>query len=119
MNVGPVYASSAGIERQTSEKKLQAVPSPPTAASGNSPQAKVVKTQDSPAPFTIPEHDVKVQWDTAAGRTLIYQVLDKQSGALVLQVPSAEVLSDIHQTQELLQRIASRATASASATTVK
>jgi|ERR1700674_2947258 len=121
MNVGPVHASSAGIERQTYEKKLQAAPSRslPTAAPGDSPQARVVKTQDSPAPFTIPEHDVKVQWDTAAGRTLIYQVLDKQSGALVLQVPSAEVLSDIHQTQELLQRIASRATASASATTVK
>jgi hypothetical protein len=26
MNVGPVHASSAGIERQTSEKKLQAAP---------------------------------------------------------------------------------------------
>jgi hypothetical protein len=26
MNVGPVHASSAGIERQTSEKKLHAAP---------------------------------------------------------------------------------------------
>jgi hypothetical protein len=40
MNVGPVHASSAGVERQTSEKKLQAAPSPPAAVSKNTPKAR-------------------------------------------------------------------------------
>jgi hypothetical protein len=69
---------------------------------------EIARTQNTPAPFLIPEHEVKVQVDTPADDILIYQVLDKQSGSLVLQVPSAEVLSGIHQSQELLQRIASR-----------
>jgi hypothetical protein len=34
MNVDPVHASSAGVERQPAEKKLYATPSPPTAALG-------------------------------------------------------------------------------------
>jgi hypothetical protein len=37
---------------------------------------------------------------------VVYQVLDKQSGALVLQVPSS--FRGILQTQELLQQIAAR-----------
>jgi hypothetical protein len=45
---------------------------------------------------------------------MISQVLDKESGALVLQVPSAEVLRGIHQTQELLHRIATRGKVSTS-----
>jgi hypothetical protein len=108
MNVGPVQVSSAGIGRQTPEKKLHAAPPPGSAGSGNGPKAEVAGTQNNPAPFLIPEHEVKVQWDTPADHIMVYQVLDKQSGALVLQVPSAEVLSGMHQTQELLQRIASR-----------
>lgn len=118
MNVGPVQTSSAGIERQTPEKKLPPALPKPSAVSANGPKPEIVQTQNSPAPLLIPEHEVKVQWDTPADHIMVYQVLDKQSGALVLQVPSAEVLSGMHQTQELLQRIASRG-ASASATTVK
>jgi hypothetical protein len=118
MNVGPVQTSSPGIERQTLERKVPATPPKSSAVAGNDPKLESLKAQNSPAPFLIPEHEVKVQWDTPADHIMVYQVLDKQSGALVLQVPSAEVLSGMHQTQELLQRIASRG-ASASATTVK
>jgi hypothetical protein len=77
-------------------------------------KAEIARTQNSPAPSLIPEHEVKVQWDTPEDHIMVYQVVDKQSGALVLQVPSAEVLSGMHQSQELLQRIASRRKASAS-----
>jgi hypothetical protein len=108
MNVDPVPTSAAGIERQTPEKKLHAVPSPRSTSSGNGPKAEVTRTQNSPVPLLIPEHEVKVQWDTPENHIMVYQVLDKQSGSLVLQVPSAEVLSGMHQSQELLQRIASR-----------
>lgn len=114
MNVDPVQASSAGIEHQTPEKKVHVAPPPPSAASGNTPKAEIARTENSPVPLLIPEHEVKVQPDTLANDIMIYQVLDKQSGALVLQVPSAEVLSGIHQTQELLQRIASRGKVSTS-----
>jgi len=49
-----------------------------------------------------------VQLDTSAKDVIVYQVLDKQSGTLVLQLPSAEQIRGIEQSQELLQRIASR-----------
>ena len=112
MNVDPVPTSVAGIGRQTPENKQHGVPAPRSAVSGNVPKVEIVRPQNIPAPFLIPEHEVKVQVDTPADDILVYQVLDKQSGSLVLQVPSAEVLSGIHQSQELLQRIASRGKAS-------
>jgi hypothetical protein len=114
MNLDPVPENTAAVERQTPENKQHAVPAPRSAVSGSSPKVEIARTQNAPAPFLIPEHEVKVQVDTPADNILVYQVLDKQSGSLVLQVPSEEVLSGIHQSQELLQRIASRGRALAS-----
>src|SRR5258708_13370201 len=108
MNVGPVKTSSPGIERQTPEKTVHVAPPPLSAASGSVPKAEIARTQNSPAPLLIPEHEVKVQLDTPEDDIIVYQILDKQSGALVLQVPSAEQLRGIHQTQELLQQIAAK-----------
>jgi len=108
MNVDPVKTSSPGIERQTPENKVHVAPPPLSAASGSAPKAEIARTQNDPAPLLIPEHEVKVQLDTPEDDIVVYQVLDKQSEALVLQVPSAEQLRGIHQTQELLQQIASR-----------
>ena len=56
----------------------------------------------------IPEYEVKVQLDMPEDSIIVYKVLEKESGAVVLQIPSAEQLRGIHQTQELLQRIAAR-----------
>jgi hypothetical protein len=108
MSVNPVPNSTAGIERQTPERKLQAVPIPRSAVSGSSPKAEIAKAQNIPAPSLFPEHEVQVQLDTLGADVVVYRVLDKQSGDLVLQVPSAEELRGIHQSQELLQRIAAR-----------
>jgi hypothetical protein len=107
MNVDPVHARSAGIERQTPEKILHVVP-PRSLDPASSPTTGTVPTQSNLVPLLIPEHEVKVQWDPEADQVMIYRILDKQSGNLVLQVPSAEILNSIHQTQELLQRIAAR-----------
>jgi len=107
MNVDPVQASAAGIERQTPEKKVAFAPSPFGTALGDAPTAEIAETQFSPAPSVIPEHEVKLQLDTSSDM-VVYQILDKQSGALVLQVPSAQQIRNIQQTQELLQRIAAR-----------
>jgi hypothetical protein len=109
MSIDPVRASKPGIELPTPEKKVHVAPPQPGAASGTTPKTEIVATQNASVPLLIPEHEVKVQLDTAADDIVIYQVLDKQSGNLVLQVPSAEQLRGIHQTQELLQQIAARA----------
>src|SRR5579863_5130352 len=108
MSIVPVQTSSPGVERQTPEKKVPAAPSKSIAVSGNGPYAETDKQQNITIAPLIPEHVVNVQWDTPADGIMVYRVLDKQSGSLVLQVPSAEVLNGIHQSQEVLQRIASR-----------
>lgn len=113
MSVDPVHGSSPVIERPTPEQKQHAVPTPRSADSGNKPLAtssrvELVKPRNVPAPLAIPEHEVKVVLDTPDNNTLVYQVLEKRSGDVVLQVPSAEQLRGVHETQELLQRIAAR-----------
>jgi hypothetical protein len=115
MSVDPVHASTAGIERPTPERKQHAVSNPRSAdpgnkSSGNSSKVEISKPRNISAPLAIPEHEVKVIIDAPGNDTLVYQVLDKQSGDVVLQVPSAEQLRGIHESQELLQRITARAT---------
>jgi hypothetical protein len=113
MSVDPVHASTAGIERPTLEKKQHPVPTPRGAdlgskSLGTNSKAEVAKPKNVPAPLLIPEHEVKVILDAPLHNTLVYQVLDKQSRDVVLQLPSAEHLRGIHESQELLQRIAAR-----------
>src|SRR5258708_35788756 len=112
MSVDPVHASPARIEPPTPEKKQHAVPTPRSADSGNlslaSAKVDTSRRQPSSVPLLIPEHEVKVILDTPVTNTLVYQVLDKVSGDVVLQVPSAEQLRGIHESQELLQQIAAR-----------
>jgi hypothetical protein len=124
MSIGPVQFSSPGVERPAPEKTVRGAPPPLSANPEISPKAEIVHIQNNPIRPLIPEHEVEVQWDTPADHIMVYRVLDKQSGALVLQVPSAEVLNEMIQTQELLQRIASReeisfSAASAATTTGK
>jgi hypothetical protein len=107
MNVDPVQVSSAGIERQTREEKVEVALRPRSAVSGNAPTPEIAETQSTPAPSVIPEHEVKLQLNTSSD-IVVYQVLEKPSGALVLQVPSAQQIRNIQQTRELLQRIAAR-----------
>jgi hypothetical protein len=107
MNVDPVQAVSAVIERQTRERNVHVAPPLPDGAPGDAPDPEIAQAQSPPVPPVIPEHDVRVQLDTSSN-VVIYQILDKQSSALVLQVPSAQQVRNIEQTQELLQRIAAR-----------
>jgi hypothetical protein len=100
-------------ERPAPEKK-QAAPAPRSNDSGNHGNAAIAKPKNLPAPLAIPEHEVKVFLDTTDNNTLVYQVLDKGSGDVVLQVPPADQLRGIHESQELLQRIAARGKASTS-----
>jgi len=114
MSVDPVHASPAGVERTTPEKKAHVATPQPVAASGSTPKPETATPQNVPEPSLFPEHVVKVQLDTSANDVIVYQILDKQSGTLVLQVPSAAQIRGIQQTQALLQRIASRGKVAAS-----
>jgi|ERR1700687_2055742 len=93
MNVDPVKTSSPGIERQTPEKKCTSRLSRLVPLSGSAPKAEVASTQNTPVPLLIPEHEVKVQLNTPEDDIIVYQVLDKQSGALFLQVLSSFAVS--------------------------
>lgn len=114
MSIDPVQGIKPGIELKTPEKRVQAAPSPPSAASGNTPKMEIADKQIAPLQPLIPEHEVQLQLDTTAGDVIVYRVLDKQSGSLVLQVPSPEQLRGMEQTQELLQEIGARADVSTS-----
>lgn len=114
MSVDPLQPNTAGVQHQAPDKKVHAASPPLSAASGGAPKEETATTQSAVNPPLIPEHEFKVQLDSSTDDIMVYQILDTKSGALVLQVPSAEVLSSIHQSQELLQRIASRGNASTS-----
>ena len=107
MSVDPVHSSSPVTERPSPEKK-QAALAPRSNDSGNHGSAAITRPKNVPAPLAIPEHEVKVILDTTDNNTLVYQVLDKGSGDVVIQVPPADQLRGIHESQELLQRIAAR-----------
>jgi FlaG protein len=61
----------------------------------------------APLPQTISPHspvhdrDVDVQW---SGDIMVLRFIDKQSGTLVQQIPSEEVLRVVRNVQELLHR---------------
>jgi uncharacterized FlaG/YvyC family protein len=54
-----------------------------------------------PIPNVVRERDVNVHW---SGQVMILQFVDKQTGTLVQQIPSEEVLRVVRNLQELLQR---------------
>ena len=63
-------------------------------------QTAPVPAQSAPLP-QFPEDEVKVQFDkTANDNILIYQFLDKQSGDVVMQLPSTQVLSIVHESRQ-------------------
>ncbi|MBI3478510.1 MAG: hypothetical protein HY010_22510 [Acidobacteria bacterium] len=120
MSVDPVHNNSTGIERTTPEPKQHSTPAPRTPppvddSAENSAKVEISKPKNIPVPLAIPVHEVKVILDTPDNNTLVYQVLNKQSGEVILQVPSEDHLRGIHDSQELLQRIAARGKDPASA----
>ena len=83
-----------------------------------------MQTAPAPAPSAplpqFPENEVKVQVDkTANDNILIYQFLDKQSGDVVMQLPSTQVLSIVHEIQAELQKSFAEQSAGQADETVK
>jgi hypothetical protein len=93
MSVGPVQPPGSTIDRNPGEKLRAA---PPRPVSENRPAPETAKLKSGPPVPSIPEDEVEVQWDNQIKDEMIYQFRDGRSGALVLQVPSEEVLNVAH-----------------------
>jgi len=102
MNVAPAQYSPVAADPHESAKPVRA-PQPASPVSDNDPAKPVAKPQNSPAVPSVAEDEVKVQWDASA-HLMIYQFVNQHSGALVLQVPSREVLNLTRGIHESLQK---------------
>jgi hypothetical protein len=100
MNVGPAQFSAAARDVLESARQLRPVP-PPRTPSEDLSVRLAQRIQESPPAASIELDQVKVQWDTSA-HLRIYQFVN-QSGALILQVPSEQVLGVTRGIQESLQ----------------
>ena len=100
MNVGPTQFSATVPDLQRSVKPLRAPESrPPDVQVQAKPTPKIEKAA-TPAP--IAQDVVKLQWDSAV-HLRIYQFVN-QSGTLVLQIPSEQVLNVARGIQEAFQK---------------
>jgi uncharacterized FlaG/YvyC family protein len=101
MNVGPAQFSSGAIDLHEPVRQVRAS-QPQRASLANEPVKAVSKPQDAVSVPSLPQDEVKVKWDTSA-HLMVYQFVNQQSGALVLQVPSREVLNLTRGIHESLQ----------------
>ena len=104
MNLHPVQAMPARFARHAPENKAYIAPAQQRSALGNAPKTEFTKAENDSAPPRNPEREVKVQLDTAVDHTLVYQVLDKQAGSLVMQAPSAEEIRNIQESMNCCDR---------------
>jgi hypothetical protein len=112
MTIGPVGSSPPFPEPPSPETQVRSDQARPRSRTESVPAQENAKPKNTTPVPAIPEDEVKVQWDTPmSDYIVIYQFLNQQSGSLILQEPSEQMLSVIHQIQELL-----RSTARAAAT---
>lgn len=105
MNVGPAQQLPPETEVHESVRQVPASKSQ-SPSSGNDLIREAPKPQNSsPVPAFV-QDEVKVQWDSS-DHLMIYQFVN-QSGSLVLQVPSEEVLGVARGIEESLQQEATK-----------
>ena len=96
--------------RKSSRQSSGATPvdQPLEKKTASSPAKEIIQTEtksELPPLPQFPEDEVKVQFDKPMNDDiLIYQFLDKQSGSLVMQFPTTQVLGVAHEIQEELQQ---------------
>jgi hypothetical protein len=124
--------NAAGEDRATSARNLSGRDAPAALqnkklendnatvnSSKDLPPGEVSTAAMAPLP-QFPEHDVKVQFDQSMNDgILIYQFLDKQSGSLVMQLPSTQMLSVVHEIQNELREAAPLQTSGTSTGTME
>lgn len=107
MNIGSIQIVPAAAEDRSLENTRKAAQSTPSL--GNHPtvdRAEIRNGQSTPA---VSHEVVKVHSDTTTGTPiLVYEFLDSNSGAVVFQIPSDQMLSLVQDIRQRLQRMAAR-----------
>jgi hypothetical protein len=108
MSVGPVQSvgfvkeeqTGSGIrpdgQSQTTAPQTGEMEKAAQPATGYLPKAEQAGTKSIPSPAELPQDEVQVQRDSQIRDEVVIKYLDTVSGNLILQVPSAEVLSVDH-----------------------
>jgi hypothetical protein len=78
----------------TSEREAAGKVAPPE--TGTPPKQDLPGVKNVPSPPELPQDEVQVQRDSQNRDEVVIKYLDKASGDLILQIPSAEVLSVAH-----------------------
>jgi uncharacterized FlaG/YvyC family protein len=105
MSIGPVQ-NLGSVSQEPSAKANPPAERSPTSANqqepaertaqpetGTLPKQKEAGVKNLPSPAELPQDEVQVQRDSQNRDEVVIKYLDKTTGDLILQVPSAEVLS--------------------------
>ncbi len=104
MSIGPVGNLPPIPDPQSPERKGVAWPVAPSSNSEPAPRRESAAAKSVPSVPTVGQDEVRVQWDKPMADYIeIYQVVNQQSGSLVVQEPNQEMLSLIHQIRVMLQ----------------
>jgi uncharacterized FlaG/YvyC family protein len=103
MSIGPVQnlgpesqsakASPAAERSQTIVNQLEAVGKVAQPGTGSLPKQEAPGTKDVSSPLEVPQDEVQLQRDPQIRDEVVIKYLDKATRDLILQIPSAEVLS--------------------------
>ena len=102
MNLGPVQRLPVEFNTSNSDQQVRA-PQLRSSSPGSAPARSAPPPQDTPLVPSFAQDEVKVQWDGGV-HLRIYQFVKQESGVLVIQVPSKEVLNVTRGIQESLQK---------------
>ena len=107
MNIGPTQIVPVGAESRSFE--LTPKPARGTPSLGDQPKVERSEIRNGePAP-AVSHEVVKVHSDTSTGSPiLVYEFVDSRSGALVFQIPSAQMLNLVQDIRQRLQRMAAK-----------
>ena len=128
MSIGPVQSLGLVKEQPVADAVRPASTSQTTAPQngttekvaqpgvGTQPRQEASTSKSAPALSELPQDEVQVQRDSQIRDEVVIKYLNTATGDLILQVPSAQVLSvDRGIYQEFAQQTATRASASAAA----
>ncbi len=102
MSIGPVGSSVPASGPQSLELNVRATPRPSPTSESEPSREESAQKNTAPVP-SVPQDEVRVQQDTPADYIMIYQFVNQQSGSLILQMPDEQVLSIVHEIQQMLQ----------------
>ena len=105
MNIGPAQIVPQGMHGPGAESRAKPVPATPALGKDSEAETNTLPSRE-PATYMGGEV-VKVHVDTSSGsRILVYEFVDAQSGDLIFQIPSDQMLNLVQDIRQRLQRMA-------------